>query len=1053
MKMKRLWTVLVFAIVLSFGTVYTNVLAVDADSLVVHYHRYDGDYTDWSLWIWEGTSNGFDVDFTSSDSYGRVATIDLTTSYFDGVSVAGILIWENNTNKDVPEDRFISLSQPDSNGDVHVYFLQGESFFSYVSEDTIGCNRDAPDPHFCAQSFATGLVDVYFDSSLTVHFVSTDSVDAADITITKNDSPLSFSGFTSGTTGSLTLNDSVDVSQAYKIVVDYGDTTVTKVIRVDAEYDSALFDAAYNYDGDLGFVYTQASTTFRLWAPVSSAVEVNLYTKGHKTSSRSDGVDTPYETVELDYVGRGVWEGTIEADLNGVYYTFNVVNSGSKVEDIQDPYGVTFGLNGLRAMVVDLDSTDPEGWNTDQGIDGYTNPNEAIIYELHVRDLTSQDAWGGPEEYQGTYMGFTVENTSYTNSFTNVTVSTGLAHLIELGVTHVHLLPTYDQDWNNEANFAFNWGYNPQHYNSPEGGFSTNPYDGEVRLNEYKQMIMAMHDNGINVINDVVYNHTGPGSYYSFNRIVPNYFYRLNPDGSFSNGTGVGNETASERYMVNKFIVDSVSYWAEEFHIDGFRFDLMAVHDYHTMNDVANACEAIDPDIFVYGEPWGGGTIALDWDQQAGKQNLVNMPLIAAFNDQIRNAIKGSPDGTDSGYVTNGQNIYDIKKGIEGSINWGMGTTSSQSVNYVTAHDNLTLYDKLLKANGVTGYNEDVDYQARLANSIVMFSQGIPFLHAGVDFLRTKGGNSNSYEASDSVNQLNWVRKSTYVDSFEYYKGIIEIRKAYDSFKMSTRSDIETYLDFIDPPGFGMIGYRLTKNSEDILIYHNGGAYSNEITLPSGAWKLLANRDEAGLDGLGTYETNYPIEKAETLVFIKGNAADVIPSPLHRPSITNSLGVAYEGATIKINATATISAYSIDDEDFIDVLVPATTVDITGLVPGEHAIRIKDSNGAISDPFVITIIERNTEVTCDDGYHEEEGTCVEDEVVCDDGYALVDNQCELIVEPEPTTCLEGYVLVDDQCQLIEEEGNSNVGWILTIVSVATVGSIGVVFFVLKRRIL
>ena len=475
-------------------------------------------------------------------------------------------------------------------------------------------------------------------------------------------------------------------------------------------------------------------------------------------------------------------------------------------------------------------------------------------------------------------------------------------------------------------------------------------------MNEYKQMIMALHDNGINVINDVVYNHTGPGAQYSFNKIVPNYFYRFNSDGSWSNGSGVGNETASERYMVRKFIVDSIEHWATEYHIDGFRFDLMSIHDVTTMNELSDVAEAIDPDIFVYGEPWGGGTIALPYNQQAGKHNLWQMPLVSAFNDNFRNAIKGSPDGDDAGYVTNGNGIYDIMSGIEGSGDWNIGSYSYQSINYVTAHDNLTLYDKLLRANGVSAYTQEVDYQARLSNSIVMFSQGVPFLHAGVDFLRTKGGNHNSYDASDAVNKLDWVRKSNNVESFEYYKGIIEIRKAYASFKMSDRSTIAANLEFLFPDGFGLIGYRLTRLDEDILIYHNSGAFANDISLPSGAWSLISDRDEAGLDSLGTYETRYPIEEAETLVFVKGNSADVIPSPQHKPEITSFLSVAYEGRDFKISANAVIAAYSVDNGEFIDVNTTEMFIYISDLAVGEHDIRVKDVNGGISDPFTVKIL-------------------------------------------------------------------------------------------------
>ncbi|QMS84227.1 type I pullulanase [Candidatus Xianfuyuplasma coldseepsis] len=1020
MKRIRVMSSILLFIVILLGVNYTNLLSADANDLVVHYHRYDGSYDEWSVWLWQDGIQGIEVDFTGEDEYGKFVTVDLVANNFNlgmdiGIIVAQIPDGGGAWIKDIDMDRYLDISSPNLSGEVHAYVLQGVEFISYVATDEVGCDRDNLDPFLCAQELSTGILDAYFDTSLDVNFLATDSIDAADITILENDVPVGFTGFISGTTGTLALDTTVNVSNTYMMEVQYGDTVVQQVIRIDAAFESSLFADAYHYDGWLGFDYSATGTTFRVWAPLSSAAEVNLYEEGHPLSMRSDGANDPYDTIPMEYIGEGVWEASVDGDLNGVYYTYNVVNSGSKVIDIQDPYGVTFGLNGQRAMVLDLDSTDPEGWDTDSGVDGFTNPNEAIIYELHVRDLTSDGGWNGPDEYAGLYMGFTVAGTSYTNSNTGVSVSTGLDHLIELGITHVHLLPTYDQDWNDERDFQFNWGYNPQNYNSPEGGYSTDPYDGAVRVNEYKQMVMALHSNGINVINDVVYNHTGPGASYSFNRIVPNYFYRFNSDGSFSNGTGVGNETATERYMVDKFIVDSVTYWAEEYHIDGFRFDLMAVHDYHNMNNVANAVEAIDPDIFVYGEPWGGGAIAIDYSLQAGKQNLYRMPLIAAFNDQIRNAIKGSPDGDDPGYISTGTGITDIMRGIEGSINWGF-PNSAQSVNYVSAHDNLTLIDKLLKTKGLdsnTYYLNvplDVDYEARLANSIVMFSQGTPFLHAGVDFLRTKYGDHNSYSASDSVNQLDWSRKAKYVDSFEYYKGIIEIRKEYDSFKMVDKADIEANLDFLNPPGFGMIGYRLTKNGEDILVYHNGGAYDNDITLPAGAWKLLSDRDEAGLDGLGTYATRYPIYEAETLVFVRGDEADVIESPRLQPIITNRFGITYEGQSYTINSTTDIYAYSINGGAFVPNNTHLSSVDIEGLTPGTYDIRIQDMYGSESEPFTITVLE-NDPITCDEGYHLEGDDCVLDVLTCDEGYHQEGTECVLT----PLTCDEGYHQEGTEC--------------------------------------
>jgi pullulanase len=962
MNLRRILLGMILAILTIFTTHEVVLEASTADTLVVHYHRYDENYTDWSVWLWQEGIQGLEVQFDGEDSYGKTVSVNLSQNGFTNTQDIGIIVAQipdsGNWNKDIDIDRYIDLDQPNASGEVHAYVMQGVEFISYTATDQVGCDRDNLDPYLCAQEPTTGLIDAYFNSNNDLVFLSTDPVSAADITVYQNGNPVTFTGFTSGTTGALDLDLPVQLADIYEIEVDIAGTLIKQLVRVDADFDSTRFATAYHYDGPLGMEYTPTATTFRLWAPLSSLVRLNLYTAGHTTLTRADGADDPYDVVVMDYIGSGVFEAVVPGDLDGSYYTFDVVNSGVPVFDVPDPYGVSFGVNGLRSMVLDLDRTDPEGWDQDAGVDGYTNPNEAIIYELHVRDLTSQNAWGGPEEYQGTYMGLTVRGTTYTNPISNVTVSTGLDHMIELGITHVHLLPTYDQDWNDERNFQFNWGYNPQHYNSPEGGYSTDPFDGAVRVNEFKQMVMALHQNGINVITDMVYNHTGPGASYSFNRIVPGYIYRFNSDGSWSNGTGVGNETASERYMFRKFMVDSMVYWAEEYHIDGFRYDLMAVHDYETMNAVSEAVEAVDPDIFVYGEPWGGGTIALPYDLQAGKHNLWRMPLVAAFNDEIRNAIKGSPDGDDSGYITNGQNIYTVMAGIAGNQ---LGSTSSQSVNYVTAHDNLTLYDKLKSVHKTTGYTETIDYEARLANSIVLFSQGIPFLHAGVDFLRTKGGDHNSYESSDLVNQLNWVRKSMYVDSFEYYQGIIAIRKEFDSFKMQDRTDINNHLTFLYPDGYGLIGYRLTKNGEDILIYHNGGAQKNDIQLPGGAWTLIADRDTAGLDPIGTYATRYPIEEAETLVFVAGDPGDVEPSPMFAPEITSAFGVVFEGATFQLTSSTDIYAYSINGGDYITVDSPSTTIPITGLAVGFHTIRIKDAFGTESDPFDLQVLARTTE--------------------------------------------------------------------------------------------
>lgn len=982
-----------------------TVFAGNATTLKVHYYRYDNDYSDWSLWMWAGESEGSRMYFTESDSYGEVATIDIASTYGD-VEEVGVIVSTESWQKDIEQDRFIDLTNPDSQGVVHAYFLQGEEFISYVSEDQDGCNHGATEvnPYLCAQVLETGLIDAYFNDDYKLVFNATESVTSSDVTVYADDVQVSFSGFSSGSIGTLTING-LDLAKTYRIKIDFLDETSEMLVRVGAGFDSQIFADVYHYDGVLGPIYTKESTTLKVWAPLSSEVSVNLYTAGHPTSVRYDGADTPYEVHDLTYTGQGVWEVELLGDMHGVYYTFNVVNSGLEVKDIQDPYGQTFGLNGARSMIIDMDLVNPEGWDQDSGVDGYTNHNDAIIYELHVRDLTSDSTWNGPNEYRNTYLGLTIDNTSYTNTISNVTVSTGLAHLKELGITHLHLLPTYDQDWNDERNFQFNWGYNPQNYNSPEGGYSTDPYDGSVRVNEYKQMVMALHVSGINVINDVVYNHTGPGSYYSFNRIVPNYFYRTDSNGNFLDASGCGNETASERYMVSKFIVDSVEYWAKEYHIDGFRFDLMQIHDVDTMNALSEKVEEFDQDIFVYGEPWAAASVGLPYQDQAGKHTLEYMPLIAAFNDDFRNAIKGSPDGSGAGFVTTGFGIDDIMKGIEGSQDWQYGSNTNQTINYTTAHDNLTLYDKLLLTNNETTYTKAIDYQARLSNSITMFSQGTPFLHAGVDFLRSKGGNHNSYEAPDSVNQLDYSRKSMYVNSFEYYKGIIEIRKAYESFTMTDYNDINANLEFLYPNGYGMVGYRLTKNNEDILVYFHGGDARNiDVSLPTGAWELMVDRDQAGLNlDLGTYSDTYPIEPYETLVFVRGDQADVITSPEHEPEapdqpiITNKLTSLDEGVPYRLNVDRAITSYSVDDGEFITIS-EAEFVYLFDLEVGTHKIVVQTEEGGVSDPFFITVLPVASE-TCEENPDQEQCDTVDPEPETPEPEEPTND-----IEPEDTGC-------------------------------------------------
>ncbi|TXT19503.1 MAG: pullulanase [Erysipelotrichaceae bacterium] len=442
--------------------------------------------------------------------------------------------------------------------------------------------------------------------------------------------------------------------------------------------------------------------------------------------------------------------------------------------------------------------------------------------------------------------------------------------MIELGVTHVHLLPTFDYrsiDETKLENNSFNWGYDPQNYNVPEGSYSTDPYHGETRISEFKLMVKALHDAGIAVVMDVVYNHTGASSDSDFSKIVPGYYYRYDAEGRFSNGSGVGNEIASERAMVRKFIVDSVVHWVKEYHIDGFRFDLMALHDIDTMNEVKAAVEAINPSAIIYGEGWTGGTSPLPDAQKALKINVAKLDDIAVFSDDIRDAIKGHVfTKLDKGFVNGGINLEEsLKFGIVASVatkgidyslvkysKGAYATAPTQIITYVEAHDNLTLWDKLLLTNPDASDEERMAMH-RMANAIVLTSQGVPFIHAGAEFYRTKGGNENSYNASDAVNQLDWLRKVKYEDYTTYMAGLIVLRQNHPAFRMTTTADIRANLSFLETSEPNVVAYQIQNNAngdkwDTITVLMNANETEVTATLEKSGWVVVVDGNKAGTE-------------------------------------------------------------------------------------------------------------------------------------------------------------------------------------------------------------
>ncbi|TWJ03517.1 pullulanase [Mucilaginibacter frigoritolerans] len=617
------------------------------------------------------------------------------------------------------------------------------------------------------------------------------------------------------------------------------------------------FDNYPVYSGnDLGVEYSPAATVFKVWAPKASAVKLRLYEAGNGGDAIS--------TTDLQMAENGVWQLTIKQDLKNKYYTFQVMQDGKWLQERPDIYAHAVGVNGNRGMVVDLPSTNPANWQDDKK-PALKNATDAIIYETHIRDISISPNSG--IAHKGKFLGLTETGTKSPDG-----EATGLDHLKELGVTHVHLLPAFDfnsvDETKPEAN-QYNWGYDPLNYNVPEGSYSTNPYDGNVRIKEFKQMVQALHKNGQRVILDVVYNHTSDINNSNFSQFAPGYFYRQNPDGSYSNATGCGNEVASERAMVRKFMIESVVYWAREYHLDGFRFDLMGVHDIETMNQISEALHKIDPTIIIYGEGWTAGNSPEPETLRAVKKNASKLNHIAVFSDDIRDGIKGGwGDLKEKGFVSAGdRKAESIKFGIVAStpnqqidykaVNYSnvpWAAEPFQTISYVSCHDDNTLFDRL-KISNPNASEADLIKMDKLANAIVLTSQGISFLHSGAELLRTKQGIANSYNSPDSINQIDWSRKTKYKAVFEYYKGLIALRKNHPAFRMPSTAMIQANLKFIDTGDQHLIAYQISNNAngdswKNILVVLNGNTTEKTFKLPSGKWTLGADENNIPENGI-----------------------------------------------------------------------------------------------------------------------------------------------------------------------------------------------------------
>ena len=828
-------------------TTYSDKPSSATNMVRFHYHRKgdDGslaDYVKWSIWVWDSGNGGEGAryQFKTYDDFGVICDVDLSKVYANGTTSTaqiGFIVSTVNWTKDIDENRYIDIKEQSPGGCQEVYLIQGNSkVFDDAESTTVSTLGNARYDSLSQITFTVKPADDNF------------AFDKNAVSVTVNGNEVK--NFTVGDYASkkcvINFNEPLDITATVKVRYKFTDTFTDEVTAVMAKYyESDEFINNYTYSGnDLGVTFDNeanpSKTTFKVWAPTSSKVVLNVYNSGNYNTDT-----TKVKEQEMTRGQKGVYSVTINEDLSNKYYTYTVTNQKGTTE-VVDPYAKSAGLNGRRGMVVNFTKINQEvsGWNTDArpSFGEHSYGAEAIIYEIHVRDMTINPNSGVSEANRGRFLGLTEQNTSYTKD--GVTVSTGLAHLKELGITHVQIQPFYDyssvdESLDNKAMSAtnYNWGYDPLNYNVLEGSYSTNPSDGAVRVKEFKQMVMALHKEGIGVNMDVVYNHTSDFDNSNFQRIVPNYYYRTSVSGSPSNGSGCGNEFASERYMGNKFIRESTLFWTNEYHLSGYRFDLMGLLDNQTMIDVYKDNAKAYKDIMVYGEPWTGGDTPLEGSTKA--DNLSHQKtvqgslsqsffagdnvLVGAFNDRIRNGIKGD-NAPGTGWIQGGAAGEEITSGIKGMFTAGASAISpSQVINYVSCHDNYTLYDHLAqttKGRNLTDLNTQAD-------AIVMSTFGVTFMQEGEDFLRSKNYekdgatkyDENSYKSGDYINDMDYELKAKNANVFNFYKELLAFRKTSKLFSVNTRDEVNARISSITTSGKN-VSYTVTANNETYYFIH-----------------------------------------------------------------------------------------------------------------------------------------------------------------------------------------------------------------------------------------
>ncbi len=820
------------------------------DAIRFHYRRKDNDgtyacYRKWQIWAWD-ISNGGNGDAYTFDHYDDYGVyVDVTKDKVSGgkaMNIIGFIVAiTSDWTKDPDGDRQVQVPETSHGGIYDIYLLTKSDKIYYDPESPMKNSIDyvvmnPEDRKKVNMAFSVGEQEFTFEKDklfVEVNGARVSNYSVGDISATNR--------------VIITFTEKIDWTKSLTILYQFDETWLDRCdMKVANYFDSEEFVNEFTYTGELGAllndIVTPTATEFKVWAPTSASMKVNIYNTG---DYRTETV--PAATYDMTMGEKGVWSRVINDNLTGKYYTYTVTNSLG-THEVVDPYAKSAGVNGRRGMIVNFYqlNQDITGWDSDVRPNFGSSATDAIVYEAHVRDMTINPNSGVSASHRGKFIGLAETGTKYTE---DPSVSTGLDHVKELGITHVQLQPFFDynsvdetQDTTVMSKENYNWGYDPQNYNVLEGSYSTNPVDGENRIREFKQMVMAMHEQGLSINMDVVYNHTGASEASNFNYLVPNFYYRTTGRGVFYNGSGCGNEFACDRAMGRKFVVDSCKFWIDEYHLSGFRFDLMGLMDNQTMIDIYNECHNLYNNIMVYGEPWTGGSSKLESGNDASKlskqqtvQSSLNQSyfvgnnvLVGAFNDQIRNAVRGD-NNPSSGLVqgsSSSSSMAAVSAGMRGMFNTSDNKVSPQQViNYVSCHDNYTLYDQIIQTKG----SRDVNHMYSQAEAAVIFSEGVPFMQEGEEFMRSKAYEKdgsivyegNSYKAGDFINNMDYSLKVTNAEMVEKFKEMIALRKAISEFRLSTREEVRTAAyNVIVNQNTGVARYSLHSTDGDLTVYH-----------------------------------------------------------------------------------------------------------------------------------------------------------------------------------------------------------------------------------------